>query len=418
MTTMSDLDTETGAVDREELARWRRDTPGTAVRVHLNNAGSALPPEAVSRAVAEYLEIEAQIGGYEAAAAEEEAIAATYDAVARLVGAQRDSIALVENATVAFSQALAAIDFEPGDAILTSRVDYPSNQIMYLALAERRGVQVLRAEDLPEGGIDPQSVREHLERSASGRGPRVRLVAVSWIPTNSGLIQEVEAVGEATEEAGVPYMVDACQAVGQMPVDVGRLRCDYLAATGRKFLRAPRGTGFLYVAPRVLERGDYPLTADLRGATWADADRFELAADARRFENWEFSYALVVGLGAAARYALEVGLDEAARRARQLTDLVRRRLRELPHVRVLDPERPGVELAAIATCTVDDWGAEELVERLRELRINTSAFDRSSGVLDMDAKGAASGLRVSPHYYNTAAEVERLAEALGELLGG
>jgi selenocysteine lyase/cysteine desulfurase len=400
----------------EAIHRWRWETPGTDSVIHLNNAGSALPPRAVVDATTEYLAREAELGGYELAAERAGQIDGVYDAVAALVGTAARNIALVENATVAFSQTLLAIELEPGDAIVTSRTDYPSNQIQYLALAERQGVEVIRADDLPEGGIDPQAVREILRRSADGSGPRVRLVAVSWVPTNTGLVQEAAAVGAVCREAGVPYLVDACQAVGQMPVSMDELGCDYLAATGRKFLRAPRGTGFLAVSDRVLDERIYPLTVDLRGAEWTDPDRFELYPGARRFENWEFSYALQMGLGEAARVALDVGLDVARDRARSLADHARTTLGALPGVRVLDPERPAGELAAIATFEIEGHDAQEIVERLRQEKVHTSAFDRSSGVLDMDAKGASTGLRVSPHYYNVAEEVDALGAALGEIL--
>src|SRR5207253_2905950 len=195
-------------------------------------------------------------------------------------------------------------------------------------------------------GVDPQSVRELL------RNPRVRLLAVTWIPTNSGLIQPVEAIGEIAEQAGVPYLVDACQTVGQLPIDVARLRCDFLSATARKFLRGPRGIGFLFVSDRALQRGDYPLYIDMRGAEWRTADTFELMAGARRFENWEFAYSLVLGLGEAARYAAHVGVERGGHRARELASLLRSKLNAIPGFRVLDH---GRELAAIVTVEVPGW---------------------------------------------------------------
>ncbi len=232
-----------------ELDRWRGDTPGCRDRIHLNNAGAGLMPRPVLDALTKHLAREAAIGGYEAADEAEPLVRETYALVAQLVGAAPKNIALVENATVAFSQALSAFDFRPGDRIVTTRADYPSNQLMYLSLAQRAGVETVRADDLPEGGVDPESVRR------LARDPRTRLVALSWVPTNSGLVQDARAVGGVCAELGVPYVVDACQTVGQMAVDVNALRCDFLAATGRKFLRGPRGIGFLYVSDRMLERG-------------------------------------------------------------------------------------------------------------------------------------------------------------------
>src|SRR2546421_383050 len=246
------------------IDRWRRDTPGCRGRIHLNNAGAALMPQPVIDALTRHLEREAEIGGYEAAEEAAGRVSESYDLVARLVGARARNVAFVENATVAFSQALSAFDFRAGDRIVTTRADYPSNQLMYLSLARRLGVETVRADDLPEGGTDPESVRR------LAHDPRTRLVALSWVPTNSGLVQDARAVGEVCAELDVPYLVDACQSVGQMPVDVNDLRCDYLAATARKFARGPRGIGFLYASDRMLEQGAYPLFVDMRGHDAAD----------------------------------------------------------------------------------------------------------------------------------------------------
>ncbi len=240
--------------------------------------------------------------------------------------------------------------------------------------------------------------------------------AVTWGPYfNSGLIQPVEILGAIAEQAGVPFLIDACQAVGQMPVDVGRLRCDFLAATARKFLRGPRGIGFLYVSDRALSRELFPLYIDMRGASWSSADSFGLAPDARRFENWEFAYALVVGLGEAARYALEVGIERGGARARSLAHALRETLRSRRGCRVLDR---GEHLGAIVTAEILGADANEIVSRLRELRINTSAATRDDALIDMDAKGAASALRISPHYFNTESELEALTAALDGLIAG
>jgi selenocysteine lyase/cysteine desulfurase len=389
-----------------DLARWREDTPGCADRVHLNNAGAALMPRPVLETVTAHLEREARIGGYEAADEAEPRVRTSYEAVAQLVGADPGNIAIVENATVAFSQALSAFDFRPGDVIVTTRADYPSNQLMFLSLARRLGVEVQRAADLPEGGVDP----DHLRQLA--RNPRCRLVAVSWVPTNSGLVQAAIQVGAECRAIGVPYLVDACQSVGQMPVDVQALQCDFLAATGRKFLRGPRGIGFLYVSDQALERGLYPLFVDLHGADWTDPDAFTLGGGARRFENWEFAYALVLGLGEAARYALAVG-PEGFERARFLAAALRDRLATLPGVRVLDR---GRERCAIVTIDPAGRDATELKVALRARGINASSADRQSGVLDMDEKGVTSVLRLSPHYYNTEDELDAAIAALRDEL--
>jgi selenocysteine lyase/cysteine desulfurase len=389
-----------------DLARWRAETPGVASRRHLNNAGAALMPQPVIDAMLEHIALETRIGGYEAEAERADAISAAYATVGALVGAAARNIAFVENATVAVAQALSAFDFRAGDAIVTTNRDYTSKQLMYLALAERVGVSVRRADDLPAGGVDPESVRRLL------RDGRVRLVALTWIPTNGGIVQRAEEVGAICGEAGVPYLVDACQAVGQMPVSVAELQCDFLAATARKFLRGPRGIGFLYVSDSVLADGRYPLALDLRGGSLVAPDRFTLADSARRFENWEFSYALVLGQAAAVRYALDVGLAVAQERSWALASRVRAGLGAIPAAR---PIEPGERLSAIVTSAFEGWDALSLVVALRRLGINTSAAVSGPGPLD-DESPDASMVRISPHYYNTEDEVDEALAAIADLV--
>src|SRR5262245_1902247 len=265
------MHTPLASVPEQELRRWRADTPAVeAGRIHLNNAGAALMPKSVHSAITSHLDLEMKLGGYEAADAAHYDVDDSYKAVARLVGTDPRNIAVVENATAAFSQALSAFDFSPGDVLLTTRNDYISNQLAYLALTRRRGLNVVRAEDAAEGGVDPESMRRLIQKH------RPKLVAVTWVPTNSGLVQPAEEIGALCAAEGVPYLIDACQAVGQMPIDVSRLQCDFLSATARKFLRGPRGVGFLYVSDRMLDRGSYPLLIDMRGARWIEADEFEL----------------------------------------------------------------------------------------------------------------------------------------------
>jgi selenocysteine lyase/cysteine desulfurase len=389
------------------IDKWRQDTPGCTARIHLNNAGASLTPRPVHEAVTAYLRLEDELGGYEAFEAKSGEIREVYRDVGRLLGTGPGNIALTQNSTLAFAQALEVFDFGPGDSILTSRSDYASNQIMYLSIARRRGVEVIRAPDAPEGGIDPAAVRSLVARR------RPTLVALTWVPTNSGLVQPVETVGEICEAAEVPYLVDACQAVGQIPVSVGRVRCDYLAGTARKFVRGPRGIGFLFVSDRALASGAHPLLVDMHGATWTDPDTFTLTPDARRFESWEMSGALVLGLGAAARYALDVGVEIAQDRARELAMYAREKLAAVPGVRVLDR---GAQLCAIVTIDPGGRDAAEIKLALRARRINTSSPDRSDAVIDMDEKGAASALRLSPHYYNTREEIDTAVGVLAEIL--
>ena len=391
------------------LERWRKDTPAAeAGRIHLNNAGAALMPTPVVKAIEEHIKHEVALGGYEAADAAAGEIEEAYAAVAGLVKTSARNIAVVENATVAIAQALSAFDFTPGDVILTTRNDYISNQLMYLSLMRRRGVRIVRADDLAEGGVDPASIKALIDRE------RPKVVVLTWVPTNSGLVQPAAEVGAICAAAGVPYIVDACQAIGQLPIDVGALHCDFLGATARKFLRGPRGIGFLYVSDSALASGRAPLYIDMQGARWREADEYELVGDAHRFENWEFAYALVLGMGAAARYAQNIGMDVISARVKELAGALREKLSRLQHVRVLDR---GAEQCGIVTAEVAGHDARAVVSRLREEAINVSATLREFAVLDMDDKGAQSAVRLSPHYYNTPTELNIAVSALDEFGG-
>jgi selenocysteine lyase/cysteine desulfurase len=391
-----------------QLDAWRADTPGTDYRNHLNNAGAALMPSPVIGAIEDHITLESEIGGYEAADERTNAVEAAYNDLAAVIGTHARNVAVVANATAGFIQALSVFDFVRGDVIVTSRSDYTSNQIQYLALGERIGVSIVHAPDLPEGGVDPSAVREILaKRNGSAR----HVVAMSWVPTNSGLVQDMEAVGVICEEFEVPFIVDACQAVGQIPIDVSRLRCDYLSATARKFLRGPRGIGFMYASDRALARGDHPLFVDMRGARWVSPDNYEVADSAKRFEDWEFPYALVLGQGAAARYALDVGVDVAQERSWMLAGRLRTALEKVQGSRLLDRGKTPCAIVTVAFARVD---AQEIVNHLRSGDINAVASFREYGQLDFGDKGVEAAVRLSPHYYNTEEEIDAAAYEIDE----
>lgn len=391
-----------------DIDQLRADTPGCAERVHLNNAGAALMPAPVAAAVREHFDLETRIGGYEAADERRDAIDAAYRAVAELIGAQPANVAFTESATASFAQALTSIPLERGDSILTTRNDYVSNQLQFLTLERRFGVRVLRAPDAPDGGVDVGAVDEMLRRETP------KLVCVTHVPTNSGLVQDAASVGRLCRDHGVLYIVDACQSVGQMPVDVESLCCDFLSATSRKFLRGPRGAGFLYVSDRVLRGGLAPLMIDMGGAEWTAADTYRLADDARRFETFETAWPVVLGMAEAARYAARIGIVHIERRIRRLASRLRASLAEVPGVRVLDR---GPELCGIVSIAVDGHDPRALMLALRERRINANAQARQSAVLDYDAKGVGASLRLSPHCYNTDEEIDAAVDALRELVG-
>jgi selenocysteine lyase/cysteine desulfurase len=392
-----------------DLATLRADTPGCDRVVHFNNAGCGLMPRAVLDAQIEHLSLEASLGGYEASALRAADIDDFYAATADLIGARPDEIAFAPCATVAYSKALSAIAWTPGDVILTTRHDFISNQIAFLALRQRFGVEVVHAPDAPEGGVDVEAM------AALMRARRPRLVAATHVPTNSGLVQPVAAIGRHCRELDLLYLVDACQSVGQFPLDVEAIGCDFLTATCRKWLRGPRGSGFLYVSGRRLGEGLEPLFIEMRGATWVDADRYQPVATAKRFEEWELPYAAVIGCAVATRYALGVGVEAIAARAPLLAARLRHRLQAIPGVRLLDR---GPQLAATVTFAVAGWDPQPFHDALSARRVNSAISYRDYAIFDFGDKDVDWCSRLSPHYYNTEAEVDLVGDAVAEILNG
>ncbi len=385
------------------LEQLRADTPGCEYRNHLNNAGASLQPTPVLAAVRRHLELESQIGGYEAADAMTSEIAGFYTSVARLLHAQPRNIAFAVSATDAYARALSSIPWRAGDVILTTENDYSSNQIAFLSLQKRLGVRLLRARDLPSGGVD----LEDFERLM--RQERPVLAAVTHVPTNSGLVQPIEAIGKICREQNIWYLVDACQSAGQLDLNVERIGCDFLTATMRKYLRGPRGAGFLFASDRVLDAGLELLLPDMRSADWTGADEYQTASTARRFEYWETSIALLLGSKAAVDYALEVGLDFAETRINQLAGLTRQLLSELPGIVVLDK---GEHLCGIVTTYAKHWESKALMEKLHAANINCRISPRVAAQIDFSRKGVEWALRVSPHYYNTEEEIGQFVKVL------
>ena len=388
-----------------DLARVRADTPGVANVLHFNNAGAALQPRPVTEAVIAHLMREAEIGGYEASEEAEPALEHCYDAIAQLLNCRRDEIAFVENATRAWDMAFYGFPLRAGDRVLTGKAEYASNYIAYLQVARRTGATVEAIEDDEHGQISIAA----LERAIDSR---VKLIALTHVPTNGGLVNPAAEVGRVARAAGVPFLLDACQSAGQLPLDVERLGCDMLSATGRKYLRGPRATGFLYIRRALMDRVEPPFL-DLHAATWVAPDRYELRPDARRFENWETNFAGKIGLGVAVDYALSQGLHAIAARVRALASDLRDMLDAIPGVTVRDK---GLERCGIVTFTAEAMPADELKSALARRRINVTVSEASGTLLDMSERGLAAMVRASVHYYNSEAELERFAAAVAELV--
>ncbi len=396
----------------DEIARLRAETPGCAKVLHLNNAGASLPPRAVLDAVVTHLEREAMIGGYEAAEEAAERVEAVYRSVARLLNAAgSDEIAFLDNSTRAFDMAFYAIPFKPGDVVLTSTAEYHSNFVVYLHMA-KRGVEVEVIPADASGQLDVEALKARLSRSRRTREKPVRCISVVHVPTHTGLVQPLEQVGALAREHGIFFIVDATQSVGQLAVDVRTIGCQALAATSRKFLRGPRGIGFLWVAREWIERLEPPFMEG-HAAEWVAPDRYVIRPDARRYEVWESYVAGRLGLGAAVDYALDLGLDRIWERIRSLGEAVRGRLRAISGVAVHDI---GQVQGGIVSFTVAGRTGQDVKEALRQRRINVAISGERASLIDMRARGLRETVRASVHYYNTEAELDRFAEEVVRLL--
>ncbi|WP_328943858.1 aminotransferase class V-fold PLP-dependent enzyme [Streptomyces sp. NBC_00250] len=390
-----------------DVAALRADTPGCRKVIHFNNAGCGLLATPVLDVMVGHLNLEARMGGYEASAARATEVRAFYTEIAALINTTPDNIAFAGSATHAYANALSSIPFEADDVILTTRDDFVSNQIAFLSLRKRFGVRIVHAPDTPDGGVDVEAM------AALMRTHRPRLVSATHVPTNSGLVSPIAEIGRHCRELDLLYLVDACQSVGQFVIDVEEIGCDLLTATCRKFLRGPRGSGFLYVSDRVL-RADYePLFIDMHGARWTAPGAYEPAPTAARFEEWEFPYATVLGSAAATRYAREVGIEAIEQRTPALAARLRDRLALVPGVRVLDR---GPRLAALVTFAVEGWQPQPFKAAMDARGINSALSFREFAQFDFGDKGIEWCLRLSPHYYNTEEEVDHVADAVADLV--
>ncbi|WAH97392.1 aminotransferase class V-fold PLP-dependent enzyme [Arthrobacter sp. MMS18-M83] len=389
----------------------RGQTRGVLRVTHLNNAGSSLAPGPVMDTVVGHLRREQEIGGYEAAEEAANRLEGVYSSVARLIGAGTDEIALAESGSRAWAGAVYGFPFVRGSRVLIGRSEYAGNVIALRQLARRNDLQIVVLEDDPYGQVDVEDLQRELERG------NVAMVALAHVPMANGLVNPASEVGRRCRAAGVMFVLDACQSVGQMPLDVQSLGCDVLAGTGRKFLRGPRGTAFLYVRAAVLERLE-PAMLDGHSAVLAGAEGFEVRGDARRFESWETSAAGRLGLGRAADYALALGLDAVQERVVGLAEQLRAELAAVPGVIVHDR---GITRCGIVTFSVKGSDARNIRARLAEHRINVSvapAFFQAGSLPVGTRLGEDMVVRASVHYYNTEAEIQRLVGVVWYLFAG
>ncbi|MGI5223120.1 aminotransferase class V-fold PLP-dependent enzyme [Nocardia sp. CA-290969] len=385
--------------------RVRADTPGVGSgAVFLDSAGSSLPPRVVTETVIGHLRREAEIGGYRAANERLDDLAGVKAAIAELLNTTPDTIALSDSATRSWSDFFYSVPLRPGDRILISGADYASNAIAALQRARATGARVEQIPDDAQGRIDIAALDAMMDE-------RVRLVSLLHVPTNGGLVNPVAAAARIARAGGALVVLDACQSAGQLPLDVAELGVDALSATGRKWLRGPRGTGFLYLRPELAASLE-PGRLDLHSATWTGPDEYRMAPDAARFEFWEHDVAARLGLGAAVRYLLDLGPDQVYAAIAERADYLRGALGELPGVTVRDL---GVDHSGIVSFTVEGVAPVEVRDRLLDKDITVTVSHASSTLLDMSARGLDSVVRASPHCFVSHDELDSFIAAVAAL---
>ena len=381
----------------------RNDTPACKELIHLNNAGASLMPKKVADAIHRYIDLESTIGGYEIAEMMKAEIEDFYKVSADFLNCKPENIAYTGSATDSYGRALSSIPFKSGDVILTTDNDYISNFIAFISLKKRFGVELVRVKNTEIGEVDLEDFDQKIKKYSP------KLVAVTHIPTNSGLIQPVEEVAGLLKNKEIIYLVDACQSLGQIPVDVQKIGCDFLSGTTRKFMRGPRGAGILYASDKVLDLGLEPTILDMKGATWTAAEEYQSVQTARKFEFYEIPYALLLSSKEAIQYILSIGIENIAQRNQVLCKSRKEKLSEIPHLRLLDK---GSKTGSIITFHIPGKSPETIKQKLRDKKINISLGFRGNALIDFSEKGVDWAIRASPHYYNTEDELSRFVEEL------
>jgi selenocysteine lyase/cysteine desulfurase len=396
-----------------EITTFRNETNGCRNVIHFNNAGAGLMPNVVTQVQLDHIKLESEIGGYEASALKAAEIQNFYIQCAKLFNCKPTNVAFTASATDSYTRALSSIPFKEGDIILTDNDDFVSNQIQFLSLQKRLGVKIIRINNAPIGGVDLNDLEEKLKKY------QPKLLAITHIPTNSGLVQPVVEIAKIyndySQQNGEKtwYILDACQSAGQMKLDVEVLKCDFLSITCRKFLRGPRGTGALYISDKALDAGLEPMFIDMRGAEWIEKDKYKQQPDAKRFEDWEFAYSTVLGTASAIEYCLNIGEDKIWQQVKHLSGNLRNQLSQLDRVRVLDN---GPEVCGLVTFHVEGSDPKYIVSELLKRKINVVPSYRAFGIIDFDEKGVDWAIRASPHYYNTKEEIEIFINSINEII--
>jgi cysteine desulfurase/selenocysteine lyase len=393
------------AFSEKEILKFRAETKGTSERIHFNNAGASMPPDIVVETVIQYLKEEAIHGGYETEYAYREQLENVYGLIARLIHAEKDEVAIVENASMAWGIAFNGIDFKKGDVVITSEMEYVTNLLGLLNAQKTHGIEIRIIPNDEQGNFSLTALEDAIT-------PQTKLIAITHIASTAGTLMPIIEIGKIASKNNILYLVDACQTIGQVPINVKEIGCDILSVTGRKFLRAPRGTGFLYVKKQIQDKLEI-LFMDGQTAQLISENAFKIRNDGRRFELFEKNRALTLGLGKAIEYALDIGVDRIWQRIQFLASLMRRQLLSLDGITVHDM---GEQKCGIVTFSIIGFDSLKVKTDLSTRKINVSVGLANSTLIYMNRNHLSSVVRASIHYYNTEEEIKGLCIALESIV--
>lgn len=388
-----------------DIQRIRSNTPGIHNVIHFNNAGASLISVKTLNAQLEYINQEAQYGSYEIQAKRADDLELFYKEIAALIGSNSSEIAYAESSTVAWMRAFFSLDYVPGDEVICDSFSYVSNYIAFLNGRKKFGIEVKVISKTNTGEID----LEELESTISSK---TKLISITHIPANNGIVNPAEEVGVIAKKHNILYQLDACQSVGQYPIDVNKIQCDFLSATGRKYMRGPRGTGFLYIRKSIIERTT-PMSLDLHSAEWISKDQFKARTDAKKFETWESNRAAKLGLALATEEINQIGIESIWKRVQSLASMLRSKLSEVESITVTDL---GVQKCGIITFISSKVSCEQIKDKLLTYNINTVVAVKNGTLIDMSKRNLDSVVRASIHYYNTEEEIDKFVVCLSKIV--
>ena len=388
-----------------DINSLRNETPGSAEVIHFNNAGASLVSNKVLNAQLNYIKEESIYGSYETQAKRAEDLNTFYNEVAKLIGADADEIAYTESSTVAWLRAFFALEFKLGDEVICDSFSYASNYIAFLNAKDRFGIEIKIIDQVETGEID----LNELEKAIS---PKAKLISITHIPTNNGIVNPAEEVGAIAKKHNIIYQLDACQSVGQYPIDVNKIQCDFLSATGRKYMRGPRGTGFLYVRKELISKIN-PLSLDLHSAEWLSNETFKARNDAKKFETWESNRAAKYAMAVATNEINSLGIKAIWERVQFISNHLRQKLTSIPSIEVTDI---GKIKSGIVTFRSSIKSTSEIKEHLSNHKINTVVAVKNGTLIDMSKRNIDSVVRASLHYYNTEEEIDKFVACLSKFI--